>query len=232
MTREIPLSRGLVAVVDDEDYDHVMSVGKWYADPARRTFYARKNIWVEGKCKQIKMHKFITGWEYVDHVNRNGLDNRRANLRRATDAQNARNRSLRSDNTTGYKGVSFHKAVGRYTANISVKGARHYLGLYDDPADAARAYDEAALKWFGTFAHLNFPASLPAFADTERGPMNWGPERNSRRDALARWLYSQFSNDGPSRLDLAPKPVSDRWRSLADDALDSIGILDFPQEQS
>ncbi|MCO6011461.1 HNH endonuclease [Actinoallomurus purpureus] len=155
--KKIPLSRGLVALVDDEDYDRVVTVGKWYANPSDRTFYARKNFWRDGRCTSIRMHNLITGWPYVDHINGNGLDNRRANLRPATQAQNAKNRRRRSDNTSGFKGVSRHRDRRRWAAAIYIAGRRRHLGLFNDPTDAAKAYDAAASKAFGEFAHLNFP---------------------------------------------------------------------------
>ena len=94
---------------------------------------------------------------FVDHRNGNTLDNRRCNLREASVADNARNTSLRSDNKTGYKGVGFLPHNGRYRAYIGVDGRFISLGNYDDPKDAARAYDEAARFYFGDFACVNFP---------------------------------------------------------------------------
>lgn len=155
MTREIPLSRGLVALVDDADFERVAALGKWYANPSYRTFYARKNYWESGRCKSVRMHTFITGWEYVDHVNGNGLDNRRANLRPADDSTNSFNRQLRRNNKSGFKGVSGKGC--RWQAEIQCRGKRIYLGLFDTATDAACAYDTAAREHFGEFARLNFP---------------------------------------------------------------------------
>lgn len=161
MTREIPLSRGLVALVDDDDYDRVAAVGKWYANPSDRTFYARKNFYIGGgrrapRYRSLKMHTLITGLALVDHANNNGLDNRKANLRPATQQQNSRNRQLRSDNSTGYKGVSFSRERNDWTACI-FDGRTIHLGRHPNPIAAARAYDAAALDLFGEFARLNFP---------------------------------------------------------------------------
>lgn len=155
--KEIPLSRGLVALVDDGDYERVTSVGKWYANPSDRTFYARKNFWRDGRCVSVRMHTLITGLRLVDHANGNGLDNQRTNLRAATSSQNSMNRQLRSDNTSGFKGVTMHSQSGRWRAQINRAGEKYLLGAFDTPEDAARAYDLAARQLFGEFARLNFP---------------------------------------------------------------------------
>lgn len=153
--KQIPLSRGLVALVDDADFDLVSAVGKWYANPSDRTFYARKNFSRGGRYFSVRMHTLITGWPLVDHLNGNGLDNRRLNLRQATHSQNAMNRGMRSDNTSGYKGVGLRR--GAWTAEIYVHGVQHYLGRFLSAEEAARAYDAAAAELFGEFARLNFP---------------------------------------------------------------------------
>lgn len=153
---EIPLSRGLVALVDEGDYDRVCAIGKWYANPSYRTFYARKNFWRDGRTITTRMHTLITGWGYVDHINGNGLDNRRINLREADASSNAKNRCRRSDNTTGFKCIDLRPS-GRWRAWIFYDGRKHSLGQFETPEEAARAYDAAASVAYGEFARLNFP---------------------------------------------------------------------------
>lgn len=158
--REIALTRGLVTVVDDADVALVLSHGKWYADRNCQTFYARKNYWQDGACRSLRLHTVLTGWTRVDHVDGNGLNNCRANLRPATSQQNARNRGPRSDNTSGYKGVG-RRGAG-WEARIWIDGGNVVLGVFADPRHAALTYDAAAYEHFGEFARPNFPQEMTA----------------------------------------------------------------------
>lgn len=155
---EVPLTRGLVAIIDAADADLILGMGKWFAHVSPRSSYALRNVTrPDGSRRRIGMHNVITGWPMVDHINGDGLDCRRANMRAASRAQNNRNAQRRTDNTSGYKGVSWHGQRNRWRAQINNAGRRTYLGLFADPADAARAYDTAARQHFGEFACLNFP---------------------------------------------------------------------------
>jgi hypothetical protein len=154
MSVEIPLTRGFVALIDEEDHERVAS-RKWQAS-------VRKHgaVYVTDSSRSY-LHTFLTGWDYVDHINGNGLDNRRANLRPATGSQNAYNKGPLSNNTSGFKGVSLHGASGRWVAKIYAEKVAYNLGYYGSPADAARAYDAAANELHGEFARLNFPDETP-----------------------------------------------------------------------
>lgn len=92
--------------------------------------------------------------ERVDHINSNGLDNRRENLRLANHSQNMQNRRKNKNNTSGYKGVTWYKRLNKWLAQISVNNTHIYLGLFDDPESAYVAYCEAAKRYFDRFARL------------------------------------------------------------------------------
>jgi hypothetical protein len=159
--KTIPLTKGYVAIVDDEDYA-LVSKFKWHTfNNNGRGTYAIANMEVDGKMTTVRMHRFITNpsrSEVVDHINRNGLDNRRGNLRAATRSTNAANSKHRADRSTSpYRGVYFEKEKKLYRAQIRVNGKLFGLGRYKDPKLAAEKYDAEAVRNFGEFAVLNFP---------------------------------------------------------------------------
>lgn len=147
----------LSALVDDEDHDSVMAAGPWWAKAGSDTWYAYRQRQAYGKRRTEHLHTFLTGYPRTDHANGDGLDNRRANLRRATHAENMRNRRGVSS-LSPYKGVGWHKSQWR--AYIKVGGRFVSLGNHATEADAARAYDAAALEHFGSFARVNFPQQV------------------------------------------------------------------------
>jgi hypothetical protein len=155
--KTIPLSQGRVAIVDDRDFE-TLNRYKWYAQKIGNTLYAARHA--TGRHRTIYMHRQIPGITdpgiFVDHRNGNGLDNRRQNLRLATKTENARNRPAPKNNTSGFKGVHWHKQGNAYRARIKVNGKNIHLGLFPTPTEAARAYDQAARKYFGEFARTNF----------------------------------------------------------------------------
>lgn len=107
----------------------------------------------------------IAGCKGPDHINRNGLDNRRINLRAATAFQNLGNQALRSTNKSGYKGVNWNRLRRKWQGSIKIHGRSRHLGMFTDPVDAARAYNAAALEAWGEFAWLN-PVPDPVSAGT------------------------------------------------------------------
>ncbi|CUW31722.1 AP2 domain-containing protein [Streptomyces reticuli] len=157
--RELRLPSGLVALVDEADYQTVVAAGPWHAAPCGRHIYVQRSIRNPGTTRSTeeRLHRFLTGWTLVDHRNGNGLDNRRSNLREATHAQNSANSRLSRRSTSGYKGVTWYKRTSRWRAHITAGQVQHHLGYFDSAEEAARAYDTAAIEAFGDFAHLNFP---------------------------------------------------------------------------
>lgn len=153
--REIPLTRGLVALVDDGDFEW-LSQWKWHAD---KDNYVKRNVTTSKKPyrqTRVLMHREILGLEYGDpregdHINLNRLDNRRSNLRVCTRRQNEYNKGPRIDNTSGYKGVSFYKRTRKWMARILDNGKRRYLGSYETPQEAYEAYKCAAKIIHGDF---------------------------------------------------------------------------------
>lgn len=160
MTVEIRLSRGGSALVDDADEELVRRYTSWWAiespSPHRPSFYARG--FKVGDQHRPLMHKILTDWPLVDHINGNGLDNRRENLRPATRSQNGGNRRKAMLATSRFKGVSrYPQDHARWIANIGVEGHKLYLGIFTSELNAALAYDMAARFHFGEYAALNFP---------------------------------------------------------------------------
>lgn len=154
--KQIPLTRGLVALVDDADYEDV-SRFKWHAD---RKGYARTSIPhpdAPGKILNIAMHRHLLGlsgkdFYLVDHVDGNKSNNQRANLRLADKCQNQHNQGANRRNTSGFKGVSWHTRDEKWQASIKLNGKRTHLGNFDTPEAAHEAYKEAAIKLHGAFA--------------------------------------------------------------------------------
>jgi len=147
----IPLTQGKVAIVDDMDYSNLI-VRSWC--------YSNGYAWAKIDGKKQSMHRFLmnnpNGLE-IDHINNNGCDNRRCNLRIATRSQNMANLHLTQKRTSRFKGVCFNKYNSKWHAAIRINGKKKHLGYFLQEQDAAKAYDSAAKQYFGEFAHINFP---------------------------------------------------------------------------
>jgi hypothetical protein len=158
--KEIKLTNGKTATIDDEDYEKVSKVNWYY----RKEGYAVGNLPSpeKGVYPKVLMHRYIVDapkGTQVDHINGNKLDNRKDNLRIANASTNKANCGVRSTNTSGYKGVVFVKARKHldkvWAAQIKVDYKTIGLGYFETKEEAAEAYNKAAVKYFGEFALLN-----------------------------------------------------------------------------
>jgi len=166
MVKEILLTQGKVALVDDDDFDR-MNKYKWYAskDVKNNDWYARRNETIQRgsrktfKQKTIRMHQEIFNFKYqlIDHANHNGLDNRKCNLRACTYSENKKNSRQYKNNTSGFIGVSWHKIRRKWYAYVNKNGVRFSLGYFDDKIEAGKIVDKKSIELFGEFAVLNFP---------------------------------------------------------------------------
>jgi hypothetical protein len=144
----INLTQGKNAVVDDDDYNKI-SKYKWYAHKERTNWYAIRN---QGN-KKIKMHWDIVG-KNVDHINHNGLDNRKCNLRKCSIHQNTMNSIIKKSNKSGFKGVSWDKENNKWVAQIMFNYKQIKIGRFTDKIQASLAYEKMAKKLFGEFAYI------------------------------------------------------------------------------
>jgi hypothetical protein len=162
---EIILSQGFVSHVDFEDYAYLQQ-WKWHVEISRTTKYAvrRARVKESAGSRIFRMHRVILGLSTglddcreVDHINGNGLDNRKTNLRVCATEDNRHNRKLDWRNTSGLKGVTWSNEHNKWLSRISVGGERYFLGYFCDKIQAAYAYDIKARELHGEFARLNFP---------------------------------------------------------------------------
>lgn len=153
-----------ILAVDDADYEK-LCMNKWCV--SKRTwnggFYAARNTTKgEGRKRLTLMHRIIMGaktGQQVDHINQNTLDNRKSNLRFCNGSQNNMNRPMPKNNTSGFKGVTWDKEKNKWEVRLQIKTPERrnlFLGRFKDKHEAAKVYDQAALKHYGEFAHLNF----------------------------------------------------------------------------
>lgn len=160
--REIQLNNGAVALVDEGDY-LLVSGYQWYLTPYGYAITGSRRD--DGRQTTLPMHRLImkpTERIVVDHINGDGLDNRRCNLRLASYSQNGQNRRNQQNNKSGFKGVGWSKRNRKWQAYIQINSRQLHLGYFDNPITAALAYDRASAEHHGEFARPNFSReSLP-----------------------------------------------------------------------
>jgi hypothetical protein len=157
MAKEIQLTQGKVAIVDDADYEY-LNKWKWFVNKFRGKFYAVRTSRANKKCSCILMHREIMNPKkgfVIDHIDGFTLNNLRDNLRICTHGENLRNQKLSVKNKSGFKGVHWHKLGKKWVSSINIDRKILYLGLFIDAKEAAKKYNDAALKYHGEFAHLN-----------------------------------------------------------------------------
>lgn len=176
--KEIQLTQGKVAIVDDKNFE-LLNNNKWYTTKSKNVYYVMRAITIQSQCKQknirykhriIMLHRVVMENklgrklkpnEYIDHIDRNGLDNRECNLRLCNCSKNGAN-SIKpktycnKPTSSIYKGVNWRKDCKKWRAYIKINTKQINLGCFNNEIQAAKVYDEAALKYFGEFARVNF----------------------------------------------------------------------------
>lgn len=151
----ISLTQGFEAIVDDEDYDFLMQ-WKWHICRGSHIYAMRNSAPINGKRTHILMHRVLCktpdGFD-TDHINGNGLDNRRSNLRAVSRSQNMWNRLPNKNGGSLHKGVHWHKQHSKWVASIQINRKRRHIGLFENEHDAAAAYTAAAERHFGEYSH-------------------------------------------------------------------------------
>jgi hypothetical protein len=160
--KEIPLTQNKIAIVDDKDFEE-LSKHKWCINKSKSYVYAARRVRINGMTKLFKMHREILKLSYkdgkiVDHINHNGLDNRKCNLRLVDKSLNGYNCKKYINNPSGYRGVT--KRKNKWRAAIRINGKLKHLGSFSSVRDAALAYDCAVSLYRIQNAPLNFPQGV------------------------------------------------------------------------
>lgn len=246
---EIPLygkvAAGRVTLIDESDSGLVGQYrwnaqewrkgGRLVAGPYATTSLSRRDH--GGKAPTLLMHVLIMGQPYIDHINGNGLDNRRSNLRPATAAQNAANRRMEQSGLSSYKGVALVRASGRWIAHIGHEGKQSHLGVFASELSAAYAYDLAAREAFGEFAHTNFDTEPPQEVldawrvEEDRRPRASSGFKGVYRDRRAGRWQAQIWVDGHNRTLGTFDDAAEAARAYDAAAMETRGMsarLNFP----
>lgn len=161
--KHLPLTKGKVAQVDDEDY-YWLSQWNWFAVEINNIWYAKrskkKGVLRSGESFEIYLHRVVTRCTNknmtVDHKDHDGLNNQKSNLRICTKAENNRSIRSRKNSSSIYLGVSWDKARNKWQVQYMFNGKKVFMKRYTNEIEAAKAYDTIALQYAGEFANLNF----------------------------------------------------------------------------
>jgi len=155
--KQIPLTQGKHAIVDDDDFEEIGKF-KWTIQRDGRHSYAYRRDYSGGTGVKVFLHRTIMktpAGMCVDHIDGDGLNNQKTNMRNCENRQNVRNQIPRENCTSIYKGVCWHKQMCQWAASINPNRTKKHLGLFNSEEAAARAYNAAAIRYFGEFARLN-----------------------------------------------------------------------------
>lgn len=156
-SKEIELTNGMKVIVDDEDYDYLSNYN-WRCIKNGKTYYAIFGRRINGKYSNVWMHRMIMDAkdrkDEVNHINHNGLDNRRENLRTTTHNKVIVQSRVSNNKPTKHKGISYYKPTNKWRARITINGKTTYLGYYTNEIEAANAYEKKAIEIYGEYAHI------------------------------------------------------------------------------
>jgi len=153
----VTLTQGYIAVVDSDDA-YLVEGFNWCAQVSRSTVYARRSDCTSGRGRFVLMHRLISTAPddmHVDHIDGDGLNNCRSNMRLATNQQNQHNQGIARHNTSGFKGVYFHNRLKKWQAGIKMNNIAYHLGTYSTAELAHAAYVEASARLHGEFSRTS-----------------------------------------------------------------------------